>query len=341
MKVLANQRELKKALDKAALFVPKHHAIQALTCVELVADPVEKVLMITGTDIEVRVMIDIPVQIEEPGKIVMNLAMLRDIVKNVSGIISINNETVTANNLNYTVETCDPELFPNPVEAEFQLWFNGPLPVNETVFATAPKDPRPFMHCVKIENDSTLRFVATDANRLIKYENSAKVYQPGAALIHADHWKKIGKIMPEAEVMKSDKRILFHGENLSLSVPIVDASYPKWQQLFDEFKTNGTVEVENYLLRKALEDLKCLKARITIGGYINLEPIDGPCCGQAVRFDAKINSPGYAGIFPSAHIIDFLKVSGDTVTIKHTDKPTQPMFMSCDKLTYLVMPCKP
>lgn len=141
-----------------------------------------KKLNVVATDLETVMRIQLDVETTEGGKVCIPAKILIDSLKNIPDqpltfTIDANYAVeITSDSGKYKIMGENPDAFPKEPEADETSSFSIKsdilvTAINKTLFAVSTDDLRPAMTGIFFElSDNYIRFVATDAHRLVKYE---------------------------------------------------------------------------------------------------------------------------------------------------------------------------
>ena len=179
MEFKVNSRILDKLLSKVIPAVPSRTPMSILE--NFLFEIKDGLLTVSATDLELSVKSSINVAAEENIKIVIPAKLLYDVIRSF-GDTQIQFVTETNSKLKiiteegiYNISYSSQEDFPEipEVQKEKEVIVNGNIlkrAIDQTSFAMSKEDMRPAMTGTLLEfSDEGLRFVTTDAHRLVKY----------------------------------------------------------------------------------------------------------------------------------------------------------------------------
>ena len=141
-------------------------------------------LKISSSDLESTMTSEIDIESQSKDKVAISAKLLTDILKTFSDqpltFIKTENNTIeiSASNGKYSLAYLEGGEFPKQIEIldAHETIINGVdlgNAINSTIFASGTDDLRPVMSGVFFQfNSESLRFVATDAHKLVKFETS-------------------------------------------------------------------------------------------------------------------------------------------------------------------------
>ena len=141
-------------------------------------------LKISSSDLESTMTSEIDIESQSTDKVAISAKLLTDILKTFSDqpltFIKTENNTIeiSASNGKYSLAYLEGVEFPKQIEIldAHETLINGVDlgdAINSTIFASGTDDLRPVMSGVFFQfNSESLRFVATDAHKLVKFETS-------------------------------------------------------------------------------------------------------------------------------------------------------------------------
>lgn len=208
------------------------------------------VLSITGSDLETRIQVKVPVQMGEgatgkvslcvPSKIVLEyLKNLPEQPLNFTFSTDSNTIVIASNTGKYKVTGQSATEYPKaPDQADAKTFtisgINLIESINSTLFATSSDTLRPAMTGVCFHfKDDVLNFVATDAHRLIKKEISGlQLPEDGMIIVPRKPLQQFKNIIPADETAISlsfnATHLYVEYDTLTLSARLIDAKFPDY-----------------------------------------------------------------------------------------------------------------
>jgi DNA polymerase-3 subunit beta len=223
--------------------------------------------------------------------------------------------------------------------------------IRQTIYATLAEDPRPFLSSVLWEIESgRLRIVATDVNRLAIRDLAIQGGASANALLPVRSLREIGNVFggdaeETLEITLSDKLIFIHSEGVLFSSRLVEAQFPRYEQVVPK-EFVGTAIVSRNQLVEALERTALVSYSVRVhfsekGMFITAkEPEKGKSYEELItEFSGKEIEIGFNVRF----LLDFLKVSAsERVVFKYLQeqKPVLIQGIEAESYIYVVMPLK-
>lgn len=379
MKVTCSQEELARSLQIAGRGMSAKSTLPILS--GMLLETRGDSLTILSTDLELGIEIKVPDTIVSvPGKAVIPGKTLIEIVRHLPPgkvEMSLNEEkgtfSIVSSSSSFQLHTLPVEEFPtlsesfrdlsqyvNEVNDSKKTLRGGSVlasdfkeAVRQCVYATSPEDPRPFLSSVLMEmGEERLRMVATDINRLvirdISYSREGEVEEK--ILVPVRALKEVANIFggdPEEniDITIEDRQLFFLGKGLIFSTRLVDAQFPRYEQVIpSEFV--GTMQVNRLLLLEALErtslvdNVVKLNLKKDVVEVFSNEPDLGNAYEEvACSFSGKEMQIGFNARF----LMDFLRtVDKEEIIIKISGnmKASLMQGMGSENYRYVVMPMR-
>jgi len=362
-------------LQKKILFV--NHAISTRTqlpiLLNFLIEAKEGKLIISATDLEIGITIDVPAKTEKTGAITVSAKTLVEMMGTISsGKISL--ET-TAEGLFLKGEREEVVFQTAPVEEFPKLYEDKGKQIlvlkksvliedlSKVVFAASPDSERPALSGVLIKEDGDgYLLVATDGYRLSLKKDAlknAKKTQPQnetAMLIPSRVIRELIQMEKEAEeeevrvyASKEKNQIIFSQGDTVLVGRLIEAEFPKYEKIIPtDFSTKTIFERED--LQKAVK-AGYVFARQT-AGIIKLAikkdkllvSANAPSVGKnLVEIEAKTSGEENEIAFNARYLLDFLSNStSETISFEMTGPLNPGVFKETDDPTFmhLIMPIR-
>jgi DNA polymerase-3 subunit beta len=362
-------------LQKRILFV--NHAISTRTqlpiLLNFLIEAKEGKLIISATDLEIGITIDVPAKTEKEGTVTVSAKTLVEMMGTISsGKISL--ET-TAEGLflkgereEVVFQTAPAEEFPKLYEdkgKQILVLKKSVLirDLSKVVFAASPDSERPALSGVLIKEDGDgYLLVATDGYRLSLKKDAlknAKKTQPQnetAMLIPSRVIRELIQMEKEAEeeevrvyASKEKNQIIFSQGDTVLVGRLIEAEFPKYEKIIPtDFSTKTIFERED--LQKAVK-AGYVFARQT-AGIIKLAikkdkllvSANAPSVGKnLVEIEAKTSGEENEIAFNARYLLDFLSNStSETISFEMTGPLNPGVFKEIDDPTFmhLIMPIR-
>jgi len=319
-------------------------------------------LRVTGSDTEVTVRTAVEVEVVEDGSFVVPGRLMTDAVRRMpEGAITIRSDDgeveLSGNGPQFTIRQLALEDYPDLAEPDLggAVEVDGKslvAAVAQVTVAASNDSARPILTGVLIEDgDRGLRLVATDSYRLA-VRDLADTEVGGSGLVPARGLRELGRTVA-ADVISvaiHDREVIFASERGSLSIRLIEGSFPNYRQLLPQKYPNEVVLRKDQLLdavgRASLvaEDHIPIRLKLTDGGvHIAVsrrdvggesELIPGEYRGDAAEVDIAFNSR-YLSDGVSA-------LEGDEVRVEVVDsfKPSVIRSEGHEDFLYLLMPVR-
>src|SRR5690554_2681739 len=371
MKFLCRQEILLRILHMGTRALAAKTTLPILS--GLLLETRENELYCASTDLEIGIEVKIPeVSILEPGRVVVPGKVFYDIIRHLPpGDLTLGTDeekksfTIKGKNSFFQLHLLPDEEYPllperiDEKKARDQGAMVFLLPVASfreavrcTVYATAPEDPRPFLSSVLAEfHPGRLRLVGTDINRLVVKDVGIEGEQEFSTMIPVNSLREMANILSGIEdeqftVFFHQKMLYMTNEDLVFSTRLVDAQYPKYQQVIPE-EFDGEIRINRELFLQAVERIALLDLAVKLALSPGKEmevAAQGPELGSAYEnvacaYEGKEVEVG----FNSHFLLNFLK------TIDHNEvifKISAGMKASVltpagdESYTYVVMPLR-
>ena len=207
----------------------------------------DNILSAKATDLETTIINTTNVESESDAAIAVNAKLLLETLRTfpeqpLTFKTNTENNTleITSEQGNYTLSYVDSDEFPNTPEISEAKSItinqntleNG---IKNTLFATGNDDLRPVMSGVYVEvNMNSILFVATDAHKLVKYENCIESENENSASFIIP--KKplnlikntINNTADNIEIDYNNTNVIFSFNNMQIYCRLIDGNYPNY-----------------------------------------------------------------------------------------------------------------
>lgn len=319
-------------------------------------------LRVTGSDTEITVRTSVEVEVVEEGSFVVPGRLMTDAIRRMpEGAITIRSDDgeveLSGNGPRFTIRQLALEDYPDLAEPDLggAVEVDGKslvAAVGQVTVAASNDSARPILTGVLIENgDRGLRLVATDSYRLA-VRDLVDTEVGGSGLVPARGLRELGRTVA-ADVIGvaiHEREVVFVSERGSLSIRLIEGSFPNYRQLLPQSYPNEVVLRRDRLLeavgRASLvaEDHIPIRLKLTEGGVQiavsrrdvggESELIPGEYRGEAAEVDIAFNSR-YLSDGVSA-------LEGDEVKVEVVDsfKPSIIRSEGHEDFLYLLMPVR-
>lgn len=235
-------------------------------------------LKITGTDLEVTLTSQIECECIDSKRFCVEAEKLIELVKAIkSEPINLKIEKqeieITTTSGTYNMPISDANEFPKPIELEEAKGLSIPSYVlssalSKTSFAVGINDMRPALNgvCFDMKKDS-LVFVATDANRLVKYtrtdlssEEENKFILPKKTISVLK--TALSGLDVEVKMTYNKSNVCFVFEHFVIKCLLIDANYPNYEGVIPKENPN-TILIQKSELQNALKRINVFSNRET------------------------------------------------------------------------------
>ncbi len=266
-------------------------------------------LKITGSDLETRIMVTVPIQNNASSDEIVRLCMPSKIVleylKNLPEqpvTLSFDKDTnlveITSSTGNYKISGQAANEYPKAPERseskEFSISGSRLLDaVNHTIFATSNDTLRPAMTGVCFHmNGDRMVFVATDAHRLVKQEvQGLQVPEEGMIIIPKKPLNQLKSIVPNDDaainISFNETHLYVAVDKVLLSARLVDAKFPDY---------NTVIPAQNpyKLIMERNELILCLR-RVSVFASKGTSQVVFDIKGSQVEINAQDIDFSYEG----------------------------------------------
>ncbi|OGT21371.1 MAG: DNA polymerase III subunit beta [Gammaproteobacteria bacterium RBG_16_57_12] len=283
------QREsLLKPLQLVSGVVERRQTLPILSNILLVVKP--KHLSITGTDLEVEIIIDLPLQESiETGETTLPARKFLDICRALPEeamldiAIESDRAVIRSGKSRFTITTLPAAEFPNMETVhnpnEFAITQrNLKYLIDKTSFAMAQQDVRYYLNGMMIElTGNTVRTVATDGHRLalaqvnteLKVEGIQQVILPRKGVIELS--RLLGDTEDLVQIKLGTNHIRVYLNDVTFTSKLIDGKFPDYQRVLPQ-GTDKVVTVDKNIMKQALVRTSILSNEKYRGIRMNLKP---------------------------------------------------------------------
>lgn len=362
MKFTCDQSDLSRFLQIVSRAISTKTTLPILT--GILIETKENGLRCVATDLEISVEVMVPgIQIFDPGSVVIPGKTFVEIVRHLpAGPVELSKDTnanmvtISGKNSSFQLPVLPLEEFPmlpNINDAN-QIKISGTTlkeAIKQTIYATLAEDPRPFLSSVLWEfNDRSLKLVATDINRLAIKEIPVDGSLQTSVLVPVRALKEVMNIFGNnseeiLQISLSDRIILINGSGISFSSRLVEAQFPRYEQVIPkEFTGSYLVKRSNLIDALERSELVCHSVKMKVSPeHLEItakEPDKGHSFEEVpIEMNGEKIEIGFNGRF----LLDFLKsVDSENIIFKYTQEQKPALLLSENKndYQYIVMPLK-
>ena len=302
MKLSISRETLYRSLRHMSSVVEKRSSIAILANVRLKAT--NNTLETTATDNDLCVQGTAEAFVDTPGTTTVGALKLFEIVSKIPEGVMVGMELadggsrlhISAGKAKFSLATLGAEAFPDMSRIDGGVTFTLPAPVlkkllDKVQFAASSDETRAYLtgvyfHVLTVNDEPTLRAVATDGHRLAKADVACPAgaeEMPGVILPRkcTTELRKLADETAELRLTLSDKKIQAEGADITLTSKVIDANYPDYERVIPKDNPNSMTVARKSLLQ-AVERVSILSHEKT----------------RSVRFSAIENALGLSANNP-------------------------------------------
>ena len=215
-----------------------------------------KELTLTASDLETTMTTKMAIEAKEEGSIAIPAKIILDTLKSLPDqplTFTIDDQTfgieISSDFGKYKLTGLNADEFPKSpsLENASEVVFDGDLlarAIDKTLFAAGNDELRPVMTGMFFELDTSyLRFVATDAHKLVRYtRNDASAEKTGSFILPKKPLTLLKNIVSSSEsVVKlefNDTNAVFNFDHVMLQCRLIEGKYPNYQAVIPEDNPN-------------------------------------------------------------------------------------------------------
>lgn len=360
MRIRAERDDLADVFSRAQRAVglkPGLPVLQALLC-----EAIGTTLRVTGTDLEMTVRTTSEVEVLEEGRVALPAKLAAEAVRKMPpGAVTVGSSEgqleILGKGPRFTLRELPADDFPQIMDPSFEgaVGVDGDelgLAVTQVAVAASGDAARPILTGVLFEpTDEGLRLVATDSYRLaVRKVAGVSVGEQG--LVPARGLRELGRTVAAAKVQVSmqPREVAFGSERGSLTLRLIEGTFPNYRQLLPEDYPNRVVVEKEALLealgRAALvaEEHIPVRMRLMEGGIevsVTRQDVGGEI--EHVSGDFQGTAEEVLIAFNPRYLTDGVSVvEGDRVQIEVIDglKPSVIQGIDHPDFLYLLMPVR-
>lgn len=256
MKFIVSSSELQKKLQVLGGVISSNNSMEILDYFLFEIENNE--LQISASDLETTMSAKVEINSESVGKIAVPAKLLLDVLKTfpeqpLTFIVKENNQLeIGSNHGDYELAYASSEEYPQPIELEepSSTVITADIlssAINKTLFATGNDDLRPVMNGIFFQfSPESLKFVGTDAHKLVKYSREdIKASQEANFIMPKKPLNLLKNILSgdEGDVLieYNDTNAKFTFENFELVCRLIDGKYPNYEAVIPKDNPNKLV----------------------------------------------------------------------------------------------------
>jgi DNA polymerase-3 subunit beta len=305
-------------------------------------------LKISSSDLETTMTSEIDIESQSTDKVAISAKLLTDILKTFSDqpltFIKTENNTIeiSASNGKYSLAYLEGGEFPKQIEIldAHETLINGAdlgNAINSTIFASGTDDLRPVMSGVFFQfNSESLRFVATDAHKLVKFETSEY------------NSKEVSEFIMPKKPLQILKGIL-----QTITSRLIDGKFPNYEAVIPKDNPN-VLTIDRELFLNSVRRVSIFSNKTTnqiriklAGSLLNISAEDFDFSNRAdENLECEYSGDDIQIGFNSKFLIEMLNnLDSETITLSMSHpnragiiRPVNEKDSSKESITMLVMP---
>lgn len=294
MKFIVSSTELLKKLQILGGVINSNNSMEILDYFLFSIEG--KHLHITSSDLETTMTARVIVECDADGKIAVPAKLLLEILKTfpeqpLTFLVQENQLLEIGSNYgNYELAYANPAEFPEPIAVEdpSSTVISADIlarAINKTIFATGNDELRPVMNGIFFQfTTDALKFVGTDAHKLVKYaREDVKATEEACFIMPKKPLNLLKNILAgdEAEVLieYNNSNAKFTFENFELICRLIDGKYPNYEAVIPK-------ENPNKLLIDRIQFLNSVK-RVSIFSNKTTHQIRLKIAGAELKISAE------------------------------------------------------
>jgi DNA polymerase-3 subunit beta len=328
------------------------------------------ILVLSSSDLESTMTSQIEIESTSTDKIAISAKLLTDILKTFSEqpltFIKTDNNTIeiSASNGKYSLAYLNGDEFPKQVEildAHETVIKGSDLgnAINSTIFASGTDDLRPVMSGVFFQfNSESLKFVATDAHKLVKFETSEYTANEVSEFIMPKKPLQILKGILQTEsseltIQHNDSNAKFIFDKLSITCRLIDGKFPNYEAVIPKDNPN-VLTIDRQLFLNSARRVSLFSNKTTnqirlklAGTLLNISAEDFDFSNKAdENLECQYSGDDIQIGFNSKFLIEMLNnLESDMITLSMSHpnragiiRPLNESGESRESITMLVMP---
>lgn len=327
-------------------------------------------LTLSSSDLESTMTSEIEIESTSVDKIAISAKLLTDILKTFSEqpltFSKTDNNTIeiSASNGKYSLAYLNGDEFPKQIEIldahETKIkGYDLGNAINSTIFASGTDDLRPVMNGVFFQfNSDSLRFVATDAHKLVKFETSEYTASEVSEFIMP---KKPLQILKGILQTESSELVIQHNESnakfifdkSSITCRLIDGKFPNYEAVIPKDNPN-VLTIDRQLFLNSVRRVSIFSNKTTnqiriklAGTLLNISAEDFDFSNKAdENLECQYSGDDIQIGFNSKFLIEMLNnLESDMITLSMSHpnragiiRPLNEGSESKETITMLVMP---
>lgn len=362
MKITVARDSFQKALQRVINTVSNRSPIPVLG--NVLIEAVENKLILTTTDLEIRITTEVEAAVEQAGKTTLPAKKLLALVgKFIDPEVLIESDerhhaVIVCGTSKFKLLGLDPADFPEPAEITpvRELTFKGAdikRMLSQIIYAASLDVTRQVLHGILVSlQEHMVAMVATDGKRLALVEKAPEEFSgsEGNAIVPlraAGELRKMAEADENITLAFSEKQAVFQSGSTTLVTKLIDGNYPNYRQVIPaSFATTLQVPAIPFLQKIELVS----QVLAASSNYITLGFENNQLMLQAESTDvgegSAIQEISYTGeridtSFNPAFLLDPLRCSEvEEVTIKINDGFSPVAIQGGEGFLYIIMPMR-
>ena len=327
-------------------------------------------LTLSSSDLESTMTSEIEIESTSTDKVAISAKLLTDILKTFSEqpltFSKTDNNTIeiSASNGKYSLAYLNGDEFPKQIELldAHETKVNGSdlgNAINSTIFASGTDDLRPVMNGVFFQfNSDSLKFVATDAHKLVKFETSEYTTNEVSEFIMPKKPLQILKGILQGEnselvIQYNESNAKFIFDKSSITCRLIDGKFPNYEAVIPKDNPN-VLTIDRQLFLNSVRRVSIFsnkttnQIRIKIAGtLLNISAEDFDFSNKAdENLECQFSGDDIQIGFNSKFLIEMLNnLESDMITLSMSHpnragiiRPLNEDGESKETITMLVMP---
>ena len=327
-------------------------------------------LTLSSSDLESTMTSEIEIESTSTDKIAISAKLLTDILKTFSEqpltFSKTDNNTIeiSASNGKYSLAYLNGDEFPKQIELldAYETKVKGSdlgNAINSTIFASGTDDLRPVMNGVFFQfNSDSLKFVATDAHKLVKFETSEYTTNEVSEFIMPKKPLQILKGILQGEdselvIQHNESNAKFIFDKSSITCRLIDGKFPNYEAVIPKDNPN-VLTIDRQLFLNSVRRVSIFsnkttnQIRIKIAGtLLNISAEDFDFSNKAdENLECQFSGDDIQIGFNSKFLIEMLNnLESDMITLSMSHpnragiiRPLNEDGESKETITMLVMP---
>lgn len=368
MNFTCSRKDLTEAFNIVSRALSSKHQMPILSGIYMKAEG--STLELQANNFEIGIITKIPVNVEEPGEIIVTGKYLQEIVRKLSGeVVNISHDEVQhvanikSETANFKLLSMSAEDFPKVKSPETFASFSMKSStlknlIRKTAYACANDEVRPvFTGCCLEIVDNFVSMISTNTHRLaVMREKLDENLDNLTFIIPSKTLWELFRMLDTSDASNSvtiecsRKNVSFTFDNIYMTARIIDGQFPPYDKVIPkESATVATIKVDEML--EAVERVALISKETeynTIRFIFSQEGInissDSPDVGRAEeQITAKVEGPDLDISFNVRYIADVLKVIDTEECVIRLNKPLSPVdFREKDRddFVYIVTPVR-